>query len=231
VGGKNSPLLDALIRKVKATSVEDAIPYAVVILQEHFEAKGSKLPFDYDSGTGRFIATDSEFLSFVNDMREIRSNGLRSRDFECTVAQKLGQRSTGAIHRVGHPRDRKRTRAAFNRHLESLGFDSPVAYGRDKDGGLDILWLLPLGAVPHKPIVSVQCKNGAFSTDEAHKSVGTSNGAFARHAGLQQQIYVPCVLFNDYICSEMLSRRPMGFVPLGLTDLAPLRETILVKCI
>jgi len=48
----------------------------------------------------------------------------------------------------------------FNEHLRTLGFDRPVALGWDKDGGLDILWLLPIGSIPHRPIVSVQCKNG-----------------------------------------------------------------------
>jgi hypothetical protein len=231
IEGKDSPLLGALIKKLKVNNAEETIPLAVTKLQEHFEGKGASLPFEYKSETGRFTAIDSEFLSFVNYMRDIRSSGKRSRDFECVVANRLGRRTTGAIHRVGHPRDKKKSRAAFNQHLETLGFERPVLYGRDKDGGLDILWLLPIGTIPHKPIVSIQCKNGEFNTDEAHKSVGTANGSFARHTGLQQLVYVPCVLFNDYIHIEMLSRRPMGFVPLGLTDLAPLRENILVNCI
>jgi hypothetical protein len=184
---KASPLLEALIKKLKANGPEDAIPCAVKKLQEHFEARGAKLPFEYKPETGRFTSRDPEFLMFVNEMKEIRSNGNRSRDFECTVALKLGERATGEVHRVGHPRDKKKTRLSFNRHLKTLGFDTPVVYGRDKDGGLDILWLLPLGTVPHKPIVSVQCKNGEFSTDEAHKSVGTSNSCFARHCVLQSR--------------------------------------------
>jgi hypothetical protein len=106
-----------------------------------------------------------------------------------------------------------------------------VLYGRDKDGGLDILWLLPLGAIPHKPIVSVQCKNGVFNMDEAHKSVGTASGYLSRYIGLQNQVHVPCVLFNDYIYTEMFSPRQLNFVPLGLTDLAPLVSNLSVELI
>lgn len=228
---EQSPLLDDLKQTMKAGSTDQAILRATEELGKHFKAKGSKLPFDYEPTTGRFTATDRDFLSFVKDMCSIRSIGRRSHDFECTVARWLGQRATGSIHRVGHPRDRKKKSVQFNQHLRELGFGRPVLVGKDKDGGLDILWFLPMGAVPHRPLVSVQCKNGAFNMDEARKSVGAASDSLAQHAGLQSQVHVPCVLFNDYICSEMLSSKQMHFVPLGLTDLAPLEQRISVELI
>ena len=231
VNKQDSPLLDSLVKSLKAENAEDAIACAVEKLKEHFQAKGAKMPFAYEVDTGRFTAIDSEFLSFVSEMRNIRSIGKRSRDFECTVTQRLGQRATGALHRVGHPRDKKRTRKSFNKHLRKLGFDRPVLLGSEKDGGLDILWLLPVGAIPHRPIVSVQCKNGEFDLKEAYASVGTGSSSLARHSGLQPQVQVPCVLFNDYIYPEMLSPKPMSFVPLGLSDVASLEAKISVELI
>ncbi len=223
--------LEELMMELKITKAEDTIPRAVERLQDHFESKGAVLPFKYDQVSGRFEAVDADFISFVNAMKGIRSIGLRSRDFECTVAQRLGRRATGAIHRVGYPRDRKRTRAQFNSHLKTLGFSRPVAYGKEKDGGLDILWMLPLGAIPHKPIVSLQCKNSEFDIEDADISIGAGSRSLGQNDRLQAAVHVPCVLFNDYIQTDMLARKQFNFVPLGLTDLAPLKQTVSVHCI
>jgi len=227
----DAQLLDDLKRRMKAGSTDQAIELAVERLRRHFEGKGSKLPFEYDSTTGRFTALDRDFLIFVKDMSSIRSIGKRSRDFECGVAQRLCSRATGEIHRVGHPRDTKKKKAEFNAHLKTIGFDRPVLLGHDKDGGLDILWLLPMGTVPHRPMVSVQCKNGEFKMEVADKSVGAGMRSFSQHAGLQPTVHVPCVLFNDYISPDSFSQKQLNFVPLGLTDLALMNEKISLEMI
>ena len=170
IGDERSPLLESLRREMKAASTDEAIKKAVQGLRAHFQMKGARLPFDFDSTTGRFTAIDPDFLEFVKDMSSIRSIPTRSRDFECTVATWLGKRVTGAVHRVGHPRDTKKKSKEFNKHLQTLGFKGPVLLGREKDGGLDILWLLPLGTPPHTPFVSVQCKNGIFKMEAADVS-------------------------------------------------------------
>lgn len=227
----DSPLLEALMKDLKATGLDDTIPRAVKTLQEHFESKDAQLPFEYAQETGRFTARDSEFLSFVNNMRNMRSIGKRSRDFECSVAERLGQRVTGAVHRVGHERDKKKKQKDFNAHLQTLGFDGPVLLGKEKDGGLDILWLLPMGSIPHRPIVSVQCKNGEFNMEVADSSVGAGSRSLSQHAGLQATVHVPCVLFNDYVYPQILTPKKLNFVPLGLTDLATMGQKCTVKLI
>lgn len=231
IDNEESPLLDDLKILMHEASSDKAIERAVKELEKHFAAKDSQLPFTYDSGSGRFTAIDQDFLSFIKDMNVIRSLGKRSHDFECTIAKRLKGRASGTIHRVGHPRDIKKTKLQFNEYLRALGFSRPVLLGKDKDGGFDILWLLPMGTIPHRPIVSVQCKNGVYSADEAYKSIGTASGSLSQHAGLQPHIHVPCVLFNDYIYPEMLSPKPMCFVPLGITDLAPLKQQVSVELI
>lgn len=216
--GKDSSLLDDMQRDLKANSAEEAIELAVCELEQHFKAKGAALPFDYDPWTGNFQAKDAEFLRFIKEMSGIRSSSNRSHDFECRVAERLQVRATGSIHRVGHPRDIKKKKADFNAHLRTLGFDRQVLLGKEKDGGLDILWQLPLGTIPHRPFVSVQCKNGKFDSDAAQSSIGTGSMSLSQHAGLQSSVHVPCVIFNDYLYPQRLSAKQWNFVPLGLTN-------------
>lgn len=228
---EESALLDGLKREMGAGGSEEAIRLAIKALRAHFEAKGAKLPFDYDPATGRFSTIDRDFLAFVKDMSSIRSIGKRSRDFECGVAERLALRATGMIRRVGHPRDKKKKMADFNAYLKTLGFARPVLLGKEKDGGFDILWLLAVGTIPHRPIVSVQCKNGEFDIDAAHASLGAGSMSLSQHAGLQPTVHVPCVLFNDYLHPQLLSTKQLSFVPLGLTDLASLDQKISLEFI
>jgi hypothetical protein len=215
-----APILDELKRTMEAPTTELAIQLAVEQLRTHFESKGSMIPFTYDVKTGRFDSIDSDFLSFVRGMKQIRSLRQRSRDFECTVADRLHRRTSGSVHRVGHPQDKLKRAKEFNNYLRTLGFKGSVRIGKDKDGGFDILWALPIGSVPHRPIVSVQCKNGEFNIGEGDKSVNSGRRSFSDHRGLLPEIHVPCVLFNDYISPEGVSVKQLTFVPLGLTDLS-----------
>ncbi len=162
-------------------------------------------------------------------MSNIRSLGERSRDFECKVAERLGERAVGDVHRVGHPRHRKKKKADFNSYLRKLGFERPVLLGAEKDGGLDVLWILPAGSTRYRPIVSVQCKNGEFSMEEADRSLGPTKRSLSLHPGFQVPVHVLCVLFNDYVCPEELGQKPLEFVPLGLSDLAPLARPFTIE--
>jgi hypothetical protein len=228
---KESVLLEQLTKQMRAGNADDAIERAVKALQQHFTSKGSKLPFGYDARTGQFTATDPEFLEFVKEMSSIRSISKRSRDFECTVAEWLGKRATGAIHRVGHPRDAKKKSKEFNKHLRTLGFKNPILLGREKDGGLDIIWLLPLGTLPHRPLVLVQCKNGEFKMEAADISLGAAIRSLSQHGCLQASVHVPCVLFNDYLYPDILTAKQMNYIPLGLSDLAAMETKISVQLI
>lgn len=228
---KDSSLLDDLQHELKATSAEEAIKRAVQELEKHFKAKGAQLPFGYTPTTGMFVVTDAQFLRFVKDMSRIRSVGTRSRDFECGVAERLRLRATGTIHRVGHPRDAKKKKTEFNAHLQTLGFDRPVLLGKEKDGGFDILWQLPVGTIPHRPLVSVQCKNGQFDMHAAQASIGIGSISLSQYTGLQSSVHVPCVLFNDYLHPQRLTTKQLNFVPLGLSDLASLVHAVSVELI
>jgi hypothetical protein len=217
---ERAPLLDELKDEVDVETTEEAIRQGVAFLRSHFISKGSSLPFAYDDLTARFEATDAPFLKFISDTKNIRSLREKAKNFELSVLQRLECRTAGSLHRVGFPRDHKKSRDSFNKYLKTLGFNGDVLLGKDKDGGFDILWELPLGAVPHRPIVSVQCKNGEFDMNLAHQSVGAGGISLGQHRGLQAHVHVPCVLFNDYIYSEVFTTKQLNFVPLGLSDLS-----------
>jgi hypothetical protein len=222
VNDDQASLFEDLKVETRTATTAQAIQAAVSSLDGHFKAKGSQLPFRYDHLTGLFDAVDLAYLKFIKEMSNIRSIGKRSRDFELGVLDKLKSRATGSLHRVGHPRDRMGKQAQFNSYLKTLGFNGKVLIGKEKDGGFDILWLLPIGTKPHQPIVSVQCKNGAFNISDADSSIGAGSRSLSQHRGLQVNVHVPCVLFNDYLYPEVVTPKPMNFVPLGLTDLSPM---------
>jgi hypothetical protein len=74
--------------------------------------------------------------------------------------------------------------------------------------------------------MSVQCKNGEFDLSQAHISIGTGSGTLSEHIGLQGGVHVPCVIFNDFVHPDILPKKRMNFVPLGLSDLARLNTNL-----
>ena len=226
--GDDASVLDDLRKQLGVMTNDEAMKEGVKRLREHFEARGSQLPFTYDEVSGRFKAADHEYLKFVTEIREIRGQGKNSKTFEVGVMERMKARVTGALHRVGHPRTKCRKATQFNKYLaDNLGFDGYVPLGsKEKDGGFDILWALPLGALPHRPLVSVQCKNGVYRLKDADASCGPSKRSLGQHSGLLADVHVMCVLFNDYITNDVLPKKAMQFVPLGLSDLGALSATV-----
>jgi hypothetical protein len=229
---EQASILEDLRDEVGAETTDGAIQSAVARLRDHFDGRGARSPFEYDEATGQFTAVDNDFLAFVKIARNIRSLPKRSREFELGVWNRLKLRITGELHRVGDPRDLKKKQHDFNQHLETLGFNGQVLMGKERDGGFDILWVLPLGADPHRPIVSIQCKNGEFDVGEADKSIGAGSRSFTRHRGLQPGVHVPCVLFNDYISPALLkTTKQFNFVPLGISDLSSAQRALVSHAI
>jgi hypothetical protein len=221
VDGPNAPLMDELDLECRRSDDDGALNDAVDSLSKHFASKGASLPFSYDSTTGRFTSLDAQYIDFVDMMRNIRSNPNKSSEFEQQATERLALRTTGVIHRVGWKRTKYQQAAKFNQYLqEHVGFTRNVLLGKEKDGGLDILWAPPLGSFPHRPLVSVQCKNGEYDREVADGSLGTSKASLDRQDGLFPDVHIYCVLFNDYITPEILPEKRVGFVPLGISDLA-----------
>ena len=221
VDGPKAPLMDELDLENQRSDDDGALNDAVASLSIHFASKGASLPFSYDPVTGRFTALDPIYIDFVDIMRNIRSNSHMSSEFERKVTERLALRTTGVLHRIGWKRTKNVEVKKFNRYLrKNLGFTQKVLLGKEKDGGLDIIWAPPIGSFPYRPLVSVQCKNGEFDRTVADASLGTSRGSLDRQGGLLPDVHLYCVLFNDYITTDILPEKRVGFVPLGISDLA-----------
>jgi len=215
-------LLNDVMDHFEETSKSSAFRRALADLQAHFIERGASLPFTVDHPTGQFKAVDIDYIDFVAFAKNHRGvGGEDSKNFEIRIANRLRVRLTGDLRRVGAPRDRMKKRAEIVKYLEGLGFDKNCIENDDKDGGLDILWLPPLGAVPLRPVVSLQCKNSFFDEEAANASTGRATRTLRRHSHHRGD-YLKFVIFNDYIDRSRFSGRAAGwsFLPLGLTDLA-----------
>jgi len=212
-----------------ASTDQIAMEKALKDLVDHFKSKAARIPFGYNLSTGRFWRLNADYIKFVSNARSIRGLGLpAAKKFETQTWQRLSQRLTGTLHQVGAPRKRKKTRAGFVGYLKELGFGEDVMEPKDKDGGFDILWLPPLGAIPLRPVVSLQCKNSSFDREDASISVVQALRSIGRHTHLLQAgTYMLAVIFNDYI-DESYEGKAKGwpFVPLGLSDLAALHRRL-----
>lgn len=219
-GNRNEDFLRDLQDEYNELDPRAAVPLALSALGEHFKTRGSDLPFTYDLPTRSFTAVDRPYIEFVAKASGMRGVPRDSRAFEIATANRLSKRGIGDFHRTGWPRLKNKKVKEFNAYLRSLGFDNRVVFGKEKDGGLDILWMLPLGAVPRRPILSFQCKNGSYDIEDAFKSNGKTEMSFGCHEGLLSTVHTLCVVFNDYVEENMLLKKPFPFVPLGLSDLA-----------
>jgi hypothetical protein len=232
IDDKFSPAtLEDLKHWFKETAAMPAVTKALSYLRRHFENRGSELPFTYDLATGRATAINREYIDFVSDSLNRRGLPKESRDFEVAISKHIAKRLTGILRRVGSPRSKHKARKLFAAYLvKEFGFEEGVLVGNDKDGGFDILWFPPLGSFPFRAMVSIQCKNSAYSRDDGFKSVGRAKQSLKRHSHARaDETHLHCVLYNDYIDEKVLKHaRHAEFVPLGLSDLAPLTESISV---
>lgn len=221
-----SPLLVKNIKRwYKDPVTTSAVATALEYLRKHFENRGSVLPFSYDLTTGRVTTLNGDYINFVSDAQDQRSKPRDSKDFEVATSKHLATRLTGILRRVGSPRTKHKGRNEFAEHLANeFSFDKKVLVGNDKDGGFDILWFPPIGAFPFRAMVSIQCKNSAYDRNDGFKSVGRAKQSFLRHSHAKaEECHLHCVVFNDYIDEKVMDHaRDVGFVPLGLSDLAPL---------
>jgi hypothetical protein len=224
-------ILKNLRREHDATDNQTALASGLHALDAHFAARHSELPFTYDLVTRQFTSRDPEFIRFVSNASGRRSSGgSYAKQFETAACERLSKKVTGILHNVGYPRSVQRTAPQFKRYLMKLGFDNRVILGNERDGGLDILWFPPFGAHPVAPVISLQCKNGLFSRSVAREASARTAETLLCHRILRGNgVHLSAVLFNDYIEPERLPNKPITYVPLGLSDLASVKQTTNVQ--
>jgi hypothetical protein len=223
-----SSLLESLKKYYDEPVIGVAFNRALVELREHFIEKGAALPFEFNTETGEFRAVENEYISFIAFAANSRGlDGSEAREFEIQITERLAKRLTGSLYHVGSPRKKHNKKKEFVKYLQALGFDKNCLESRDKDGGFDILWLPPLGKVPIRPVVSLQCKNSSFNMQEANQSFGRAHTTLHRHSHMRGHNALYFVVFNDYIDNTYVGRsRGWTFVPLGLSDLGIPRQTL-----
>lgn len=222
-------IVERLKRWYKEPGTTAALARALDYLKAHFEERGSLLPFSYELGTGRVRSLNRAYIDFVSEAQDKRRVPAASRRFELATSKHLASRLTGIVSRVGSPRTKHRNRKQFASYLVNhMHFEKRVLIGNDKDGGFDILWFPPLGAFPFRAIVSIQCKNSFYNRDAGFKSVGRAKQSLGRHTHARaEDVHLHYVVYNDYIDEKAVENaRGVCFVPLGLSDLAPLKAPI-----
>jgi hypothetical protein len=225
----SAPMLESLRRWSRETATMSAVAKALDYLHKHFRARGAILPFEYDLATGRVTTLSAEYIDFVAEAQDRRSRAKESREFEIATSEHIASKLTGIVRRVGSPRTKHRTGKQFAAYLATeFGFEDDVLVGLDKDGGFDILWFPPLGAFPFRAMVSIQCKNSLYDRGDGLESVGRAKQCLSRHSyASAEEGHLHCVIYNDYIDEKIMSHaRDVGFIPLGLSDLAPLTTPI-----
>lgn len=230
-GGRLDDLLDNLRIDHQVADNQSALIAGLKALERHFESRRSRLPFSYDLNTREFKTVDGEFIRFIADVSGRRSAGGKyAKDFENATSIRLKGKVTGVLHNVGSPRTRLKTAGQYKKYLRSLGFDSRVVLGMERDAGLDLLWFPPFGAIPVAPVISLQCKNGLYSRSVAREASARTAETLSCHRMLRGNgVHLSAIVFNDYIEPDRLPDKPITYVPLGLSDLATVKETELVE--
>lgn len=205
-----------------------ALRAAFTMLERHFESRRSRLPFNYDLNTREFRALDREFIRFIADVSGRRSaGGDYAKEFENATCARLKEKVTGSLHNIGWPRATRKTARQYKKYLRTLGFDNRVVLGRERDAGFDILWFPPLGTSPLAPVISLQCKNGLFSRSTAREASTRAAETLLCHRMLRGAFaHLSAIVFNDYIDAASLPDKPITYIPLGLSDLAPLTASV-----
>lgn len=230
-GGRFDNLLDSLKKEHDVPDNQAALGAAFTFLEHHFQSRRSRLPFTCDLNTREFRALDGEFIRFIAEVSGRRgAGGDYAKEFENAACLQLRRKVTGTVHNVGWPRRRLKKAAQFKQYLCALGFDDRVVLGKERDAGLDLIWIPPLGKNPVAPVVSVQCKNGLFSRSVARESTARTSETLSCHRMLRgSSVQLSAILFNDYIEPEKLPNKPIAYIPLGLSDLAATGETEVVE--
>jgi hypothetical protein len=220
----------SIIQKLQRTygnvSPEESIRKCLKALSDHFLRRGARLPFSFNRETLFFRTANEQFVNFVALAKSIRGEGDESKAFEVAAATRLFSMITGDVRRIGWPREEFSEVAEFRAYLQGLGFEDYAVETNDKDCGFDVIWYPPLGAVPLRAMISLQCKNSSVDFDDASASVARARRTLARHSVLRApEVTLFYVLFNDYI-DELAFRKYTGwtFVPLGITDLIASRR-------
>ena len=207
-------------RELKAGSAQDAIKALKNFLEEYFKDRHSPPIIEISVNPNRIRIVSNDSAKFIKAAMRVRNNQRNAKEFENIISDELSKKLTGEVINIGYPRKDKKVRI-FKDKLKELGIDVSILRKKVKDGGLDILWVLPLGKRSEIPFVNFQCKNKDIPGKDVDASVIEARRTFARHTYFKNPELMPIfVVMNTYLCEEIVAGSSgQGYVYLGLTEI------------
>lgn len=196
----------------------DAIKSLKIYIEKYFKERGliPVVEIGLDPPRAKIVSNDS--ARFLLDAKKLRGVKREGKEFENLVARQLSGKLTGQIINVGYPRKNNKS-AIFKQRLKELGVDVKKLK-HVKDGGLDVIWLPPLGKKSEIPFVNFQCKNTEVFGNDVKVSVLDARKTWSRHKRLSESVFLIFVVANTYLTPKMVDdANGRGYVCLGLPEL------------
>lgn len=217
--------ISELQEEFKTTTPEKAIKELRRFIESYFEERNLApiLQISLNPPCATIIAPEG--ARFILAARSFRGRVKSAKDFESLVATQLSKKLTGQVMCVGYPRKQKPV-ALFRGEMNGLGINLD-GVKRINDGGLDVLWLPPLGKKAEIPFVNFQCKNTETLGDDVIKSVSDARKTLKRHELFTQSEFLIFAVVNTYLEPKMVRDSfGRGCVYLGLPELLTCRRLI-----
>lgn len=162
-----------------------------------------------------FSREGAEFLMAAKALRGDKTAG---KQFEDLVAKRLAAKLTGRVMNVGYPRRHCPT-ADYMEQLRELGIDASK-FKKIKDGGMDVIWIPPLGKKSEIPFLNFQCKNTEVIGNDVKISLNDFRRTSNRHELFTNSEFLVFIVVNTYLDKRLIeASSKRGYVCLGLPEL------------
>ena len=207
-----------LQREFKVASPEKAIEELKGFIDNYFKERGVEPVIEITLTPPSARITSNGGANFILAAKNLRGSKKAAKRFEDLVARQLAAKLTGQIMSVGYPRNNKAI-SAFREELKQLGVDA-TGLKKMKDGGLDIIWIPPLGKKSEIPFVNFQCKNTETVGNDVKSSVSDARKTLNRHEIFNGEDFLIFVVANTYLSGDTIEdsggRR---YICIGLPEL------------
>ena len=211
-----------LQKQFKVKSVEAAIRALKPFLEQYFRERNVEQVIEISLAPPKVKILSTEGAKFILDSMSLRGKAKAGKSFEDLVASQLSRKLTGQVMSIGY-RQRQGV-PAFRNTLKELGIDLTNAKHL-KDGGLDVIWLPPLGKKSEIPFLNFQCKNTETIGDDVKGSVSDARKHLHSHHLFRPDDFVVFAVFNTYLDPKMVKdSKGRGCVYLGLPELLTSRN-------
>lgn len=211
-----------LQNEFKIKTLEGAIRALKPFLEQYFAERNIEQVIEITLTPPKVKILSVAGAKFILASKALRGNSKSGKRFEDLVANQLSRKLNGQVMSVGY-RQRQGV-AAFRSTLKELGVDLTGAKYL-KDGGLDVIWLPPLGKKSEIPFMNFQCKNTETIGDDVKGSVSDARKHLHSHQLFRPDDFLIFAVFNTYLDPKMVKdSKGRGCVYLGLPELLACRN-------